>query len=447
MNEINIGTIIVWIIPIIISLLAPYINWKGLKNSQEGTPPEFLKYEKWLDVMEKRRQVLKNIPENLKKNSSLNDEEDIFVKTLELYERNAIWEGKVLENTPKGSYRTFLLKLDPQEISARSTQKENIVPSGTFYLSGIHLVLYILFLLIFGVPSLLIFTIIFNISGHYSGYDICNDIVFPGILIICWNVILFILFLSLILNAPKISELYYHRIQDKILDDLPNLWKVFVRSLHVVLTPTGPFPKIKTSQWVILLRAFIVGSFVIVSSLAASINFVYSALLILAYNNDNNINLYNLKYDTLLSFLGCIIVFIILILFLIKSFYFSNTSLGEYELRSTDSEWMSQNESTYISIKYGTLIYKQDNKRSDDDSSTSGQILEFELSVWNIKRIIEGKSTFINPLKLKDCRKLGRIIPVIGDSVKISFKKIEKEKYVMNLKINKNNPVELRRIK
>ena len=382
MNEINIGTVIVWIIPIIISLLAPYINWKNLKNFQEGTPPEFLKYEKWLDVMEKRHEVLKNIPDNLKKDSSLNDEEDIFVKTLELYERNAIWEGKVLENTPKGSYRTFLLKLDPQEISARSTQKENIVPSGTFYLSGINLVLYILFLIIFGVPSLLIFIIIFNISDHYSGYDKYSDIVFPGILIIWWNVILFILFLSLILNSPKISELYYHRIQDKILDGLPNLWKVFVRSLHIVLTPTGPFPKIKTNQWVILLRAFIVGCFAVISSLVVSINIVYGALLMLAYNKDNTINLHRLKYETLLSFLGCIIFSIVLILFLVKSFYYSNAALGEYELKYLDGEWEEREASGSIFIKDGTLTLRQEEKE-----------YKFELSINNMRKIHNNEST------------------------------------------------------
>ncbi|WP_311157641.1 hypothetical protein [Rothia dentocariosa] len=382
MNGINVGTVIVWIIPIIISLLAPYISWKNLKNSQEGTPPEFLKYEKWLDVIEKRHEVLKNIPDNLKKDNSLNDKEDIFVKTLELYERNAIWEGKVLENTPKGSYRTFLLKLDPQETSERNAQKENTASSGTFYLSGIHIVLYLLSLFIFGGSSVVIFIIIVTISDQYSGYDIRNDIAFPGILIIWWNLILFILSSLLILNKPKISELYYHRIQDKILDDLPNLWKVFVRSLHIVLTSTGPFPKIKTNQWRILLRAFIVGCIGLISSLAASINIVYGALLILAYNKDNTINLHNLKYDTLLSFLGCITVSIILILFLIKSFYFSNTSLGEYELKSLDGEWKEVGSSGSIFIKDGTLTLRQEEKE-----------YKFELSINNMRKIHNNEST------------------------------------------------------
>ena len=45
--------------------------------------------------------------------------------------------------------------------------------------------------------------------------------------------------------------------------------------------------------------------------------------------------------------------------------FLSNDVLDKYELRSTNSEWMSQNENIYISIKDGILIYKQENKKGD----------------------------------------------------------------------------------
>ncbi len=47
--------IIAAIITAIIAGLSAYIAWRSYKNSLVGTPPELLRYDKWLDIMKNER--------------------------------------------------------------------------------------------------------------------------------------------------------------------------------------------------------------------------------------------------------------------------------------------------------------------------------------------------------------------------------------------------------
>ena len=106
--------IIAAIITAIIAGLSAYIAWRSYKNSLVGTPPELLRYDKWLDIMKKRKEILDEIPRSIKKDKFSKEREESFVRTLELYERNAIWEGEVVSSTPIGSCRKCLFRLEPQ---------------------------------------------------------------------------------------------------------------------------------------------------------------------------------------------------------------------------------------------------------------------------------------------------------------------------------------------
>lgn len=389
----NFSPIIAALIAAIIAGISAYLTWKSYKSSHDSTPPELLKYEKWLDIMKKRKEVLDNMSLTSKGGKFPEDREASFVNALELYECSAIWEGKVLENTPKGPYRKFLLKLDPQESALKRTQKEDTINPRTFDVSGIYFMVYITFLFISGGVSALVGSIMFDNSDDYSNYDRFNDIVLPGILIILWNIISVVLILPLILNTPRISELYYHRIQGKTLNGLPGRWKIFIRAMHIVLTSTGPFPKLNTSQWVVLVRAFLVGCVVIISCNITAENIVYSIRLTLAYNKDYGVNLQG-SYSTLWSFLGWTAVCIVLLVIFIRNFYYSNVALGEYELKVLDNEWKDSESGDSILIKDGTLILKKE-----------GEEYKFELSIKNMRKIYNNKS--IRKIKgyMVDCDK------------------------------------------
>ena len=53
----NFSPIIAALIASIIAGISAYLTWKSYKNSHDATPPELLKYEKWLDIMKKRKEV------------------------------------------------------------------------------------------------------------------------------------------------------------------------------------------------------------------------------------------------------------------------------------------------------------------------------------------------------------------------------------------------------
>ncbi|MFC2486188.1 MAG: hypothetical protein ACFNUQ_07050, partial [Rothia dentocariosa] len=129
--------IIAAVITTIIAGLSAYIAWRTYKNSLVGTPPELLKYDKWLDVVEKRNS-LKN--ENLSLQNRESSRDDDFDEALKLYEDNAIWESMVINNVPRGRVRKFLLKLDIQAILDKDEEE---IPSETFAVKGFWLILCI----------------------------------------------------------------------------------------------------------------------------------------------------------------------------------------------------------------------------------------------------------------------------------------------------------------
>ena len=50
----NFSPIISALIAAMIAGVSAYLTWKSYKNSHDATPPELLKYEKWLDIIKKR---------------------------------------------------------------------------------------------------------------------------------------------------------------------------------------------------------------------------------------------------------------------------------------------------------------------------------------------------------------------------------------------------------
>ena len=110
----NFSPIIAAFIAAIIAGVSAFLTWKSYKNSNDATPPELLKYEKWLDIMKKRKEVLDKMSRDIKEDRFPINREKSFARTLELYERSAIWEGEVISATPTGLYRKYLLRLDPQ---------------------------------------------------------------------------------------------------------------------------------------------------------------------------------------------------------------------------------------------------------------------------------------------------------------------------------------------
>ncbi|WP_455246803.1 hypothetical protein [Rothia aeria] len=446
----NFSPIIAALIASIIAGISAYLTWKSYKNSHDATPPELLKYEKWLDIMKKRKEVLEDIP-FINKDGFFKDREASFACTLELYERNVIWEGEVLGYVPESSIRKKLLKINPQNLFYEDGVTSR--PVSLSNISKIFIILYFLTLATILAMRIIVFIVLINRPGFVT-------ILEPGIIV---NIIFVIFFINpyfLVKVSPSIADVYVTEIKRRMdqtyIKSLPATSTIICRSIYIALSPGAPFPKVSNSTSkikfvticivaVIFTNSTIVGNMLILLDGISSLDFLI--------NQDSYKNVSMHTYfsgDTfmiLLSSCGAGILFFYTTL-LMYNLYLSNNVLDKYELRSADSKWISKDKDIFLFVKDGTLkICKRENIKSCDSSSYLKKVLEFELSVHNIKRIIERKSIFINPLKLKDCKKLGRIIPVIGDSVKISFKKIEKEKYVMNLKINKNNPVELRRIK
>lgn len=51
----NFSPIISALIAAMIAGVSAYLTWKSYKNSHDATPPELLKYEKWLDIIKNEK--------------------------------------------------------------------------------------------------------------------------------------------------------------------------------------------------------------------------------------------------------------------------------------------------------------------------------------------------------------------------------------------------------
>lgn len=450
----NFSPIIAAFIAAVIAVVSVYITWKNYKNSHDATPPELLKYEKWLDIMKKRKEVLDNISLNSKEGRFPEDRETSFANTLELYERNAIWEGEVLSYIPEGAIRKKCLKINPQKLFYEDGVTPRPMSMSKISKTLISLYFFILILII--VIRITVMIILINKS------DFVTTSLIPGAIATIFLIVLFEYPYSIVKIFPSVADVYIRDIkrrmdQTYIKRIMPRRTTIISRSIYILLFPGEIFPKssvgnnkIKFLMMYILLyialNSIFWESIFIVLDGASNLDFIIRHDLYKDFNIYVETYFSGISYWIILYFTIC--AFVPYIILWLYNLFLSNDVLDKYELRSTNSEWMSQNENIYISIKDGILIYKQENKkRGHDESSAPGKVLEFELSIRNVSKISERKSTFINPLRLKECRKIGRIIHLIGDSIKISFNKGKEEEYIMNVKINKNKPVALVEIK
>ena len=438
----NFSPIIAALIAAIIAGVSAYLAWKSYKNSNDSTPPELLKYEKWLDIIKKRKEVLEDMP-FINQDGFSEDREASFAYTLELYERNVIWEGEVLGYVPESSIRKKLLKIKPQNLF-----HEDGVTSRPVSISNVSIIFTILYFLILAtilVMKIIVAMVLINRPGFVT-------ILEPGIIV---NIIFVVFFMNqyfLVKVSPSIADVYVtgikRRMDQTYIKSLPAISTIICRSIYIALSPGAPFPKVSNSiskiKFVtICIIAVIFTNSTIVGNMLILLDGISSLDFLINQDSYKDVSMHTHfsgeTFMILLSSCGAGILFFYTTL-LMYNLYLSNNVLDKYELRSADSKWISKDKDIFLFIKDGTLkICKRENIKSCDRPSSSKKVLEFELSVHNINRILEGKPTLINPLKLKDCGKLGGAIPVIGRNIKISFKENEE---VMNIEINKGNPVE-----
>ena len=376
--------IIAAIITAIIAGLSAYIAWRSYKNSLVGTPPELLRYDKWLDIMKKRKEILDEIPRSIKKDKFSKEREESFVRTLELYERNAIWEGEVVSSTPIGSCRKCLLRLEPQVALG-----ENILNSGRFSTSLFSYIPVFLLILFNVCMSTILFVSVFIILIYLEDTkkDVAKLIIISVFLLMnaSWGIVFSISFAAIKGITVSISILYYHKIRRKSSMNFPSLLSILSRSMYLVIDPSTPlFPLLEES--LVKLRSRRIFTFL----------FIFSLLYGLYINTWAIYNAFiNYRIDDIaLIILSVLFVYVtIYILYMvIKNNFFSNTILGEYELSLLNGRWKffyQKNEYAVI-IKDGEINVKKLNGGAGQSSEDK------KLSVYNMKRAIKGKTVTIS---------------------------------------------------
>ena len=371
--------IIAAVITTIIAGLSAYIAWRTYKNSLVGTPPELLKYDKWLDVVEKRNS-LKN--ENLSLQNREGSRDDNFDEALKLYEGNAIWESMVINNVPRGRVRKFLLKLDIQAILDKDEEE---IPSETWAVKGFWLILCIC------LHILILLQIIFTaLHVIYKSGEYC----FVFIYFLWWLVSAY--FISMNINiVPEIAKLYYYKMNKISPKDLPGFWELCHRVIYRDFTVQNNlfFSEVSSKKklgmmYIIRNLLFIVAFFFYTLS---SLNGILVSINIasqfkLDYNplgtHDLDIGKDSLNFSTIgLSLISLILYFILIYLLNIKR---GSKYLVESELKMTNGQWKFYDKRIYI--KDGIIKIK--------DNQTRGK-KEKILSIRQMRKIFNSKKTKI----------------------------------------------------
>ena len=392
----NPSPIIAAVITTIIAGLSAYIAWRTYKNSLVGNPPELLKYDKWLDVVEKRNS-LKN--ENLSSQNREGSRDDNFDEALKLYEGNAIWESMVINNVPRGRARKFLLKLDIQTILDKDEEE---IPSETFVIKGFWFVLCIY---LYSFISLQIIFTVFHVFYIFTSCEVCNKelsvLLFVFVYVI-WGVI-FLYTTTININiVPEIAKLYYYKINKISPKDLPGFWELYRRVIYRDFTAQNNLffsevnskkkqdikqdikDSIRSSLFMI---AFFFYALFSLGGILVSINI--ASQLKLDFNPFNPLGVYDLdigrdsfKFSTIgPSLIYLIIYFILIFLLNIKR---GSKYLIESELKMTNGQWKSGNKR--IHIKDGIIKIKDNQTRSKKEKS---------LSIRKIRKIFNSKKTKI----------------------------------------------------
>ena len=90
------------IITSVVSIATAYIAWRVYKNTKEGTPPELLKFDMWIEIY-KKLQNTEGEASTLLEKINIHD-------NLENYGKAAVWESKVKLLLPQWRKRNIMLK-------------------------------------------------------------------------------------------------------------------------------------------------------------------------------------------------------------------------------------------------------------------------------------------------------------------------------------------------
>lgn len=381
--------IIAAVITTIIAGLSAYIAWRTYKNSLVGTPPELLKYDKWLDVVEKRNS-LKN--ENLSLQNREGSWDVHFNEALKLYEGNAIWESVVINNVPRGRIRKFLLKLDIQAILDKDEEE---IPSDTFAAKGFWLILCIcLHLFILLQITFTFFHVIYTSGEH------CFLFIY-----LLWLVIsLYPTYININI-IPEIAKLYYYKMNKISPQDPPGFQKLYPRFMYkdfiaqdnLFFSKVGPKKKrgiiyiIRNIIYIIrnslFILAFFFYAFSLMNGILVSINI--ASQLKLDFNLSNFFGTHDLYigeknfYTIMLSLISLIFYYLSIYLLQINR---DGKYLLESELKMTNGQWRSGNKRIYINNGIIKIEMEHNKTKSIEERS---------LSIRKMKKIFNSKKTKI----------------------------------------------------
>lgn len=374
--------IIAAVITTIIAGLSAYIAWRTYKNSLVGTPPELLKYDKWLDIVEKRNS-LKN--ENLSLQNREVSWDDHFDEALKLYEGNAIWESMVINNVPRGRVRKFLLKLDIQAILYKDEEE---IPSDTFAAKGFWLILCIcLYLFILLQITFTVFHVIYTSGDH------CFLFIY-----LLWLVISLYPTKININIIPEIAKLYYYKMKKISPQDPPGFQKLYPRFMYKdFIAQDNLFfsevdPKKKWGMMYIIRNSLFIVAFFFyalsaLNGILVSINI--ASQLKLNFNLSNlfgtrDLNIGETNFHTImLSLISLIFYYLSIYLLQIKR---GGKYLLESELKMTNGQWKSGNKRIYINN--GIIKIEMEHNKTNS-------IEERSLSIRMMKKIFNSKKTKI----------------------------------------------------
>lgn len=379
----NFSPIIAALITAIIAGVSAYTAWRAYRNSYEGTPPNLLKYEKWLDEVEKR----KSLADDRKIKLSEEREQD-FLKALDVYEINAIWESKVLSGTPVGKPRKLLLKTSPQ-VGLRKN-----VPQGTYVVSSniayviIFIIMHILILLILLIPYI-------NIHKEMQSQQLIL-LDFIG-----WNLLIVpIAFLSQC--TTHMTDVYRREIADDPV--LPGFIDIILRYRYIVTRPqyeaNDIFPNInnKRYKFCYFLRDII---YFIVILTHWWCYILYAGLLFYTFAMVNNFSFKVGDFECKLPncipnylswyiFIFCLFSILVFIFVGIFNYCSLNKYLSKSELKIANGQW--EYDSKKLSIENGVIKIEDSKENSKEDSKTR-KTKEKILSVRQMRRILKSKKT------------------------------------------------------
>lgn len=371
----NLSSIIATAVTAIITGVSAYIAWRSYRNSYEGTPPNLLKYEKWLDEVEKRKSLADDREIKLSE-----EREQDFLKALDIYEINAIWESKVLSGTPVGKPRKLLLKTSPQ-VGLRKN-----VPQSTYVVSP-SIAYVIIFIIIHILIPLISYNNIINNKKIQSQQLIL--LFFEWILLIAP-----IMFLSL--RTTHMTDVYRREIADDPV--LPDFIDIILRYRYIVTRPryeaNDIFPNINNKRYKspYFLRDIMYFTVILTHGWCY---IAYAGLLFYAFAMVDNCSFKVGDFEDKLPncipnylssyiFIFCLFSVLVFIFVGICNYFSLNKYLSKSELKIANGQW-----------EYGSKKLSIENGVIKIEDSKTRKTKEKILSVHKMRKILKSKKTEI----------------------------------------------------